>query len=654
MNRLACGVVLMAQIGENAALLTFTVYVGIAMGLAWWSSRLIRRKSFLGEYFLGSRSLGMWAFALTFAATSSSGGSFIGFPALVYTHGWAVSLWIASYMIVPLIAMGMIGKRINRMARQTGAITVPDLIRDRFGSSALGLLATLLIVFFMGFNLVAQFKGGSLILQSLMQDVPAFQSASVWMADRFASLPWLGAGGQQPAYLLCLFLFALVVIIYTAYGGFRAVVWTDVMQGFVMLAGVIILLPLTLLAVGGLEGATRQLAQMTPPRNAQLQLSVQSPADQAGIEIPHNSWLALDEEGGRRIFRTAVRSRILPGETIAAYRTASGEKLRKIPAIELTYQPHIDQISRTALSDNLIVQVLRSTPYASGEHAGVYVSGPGPDASKSSGFLPISLAISFFFMWAFSGAGQPSGMVRLMAFNHSLTLRRAIFTVSIYYTLIYFPLVIIFCCARVLLPGWETEADRIMPEMARFVTAIYQVPWLAGLLVAAPFAAVMSTMDSFLLMISSALVKDIYLQKINPHAPEARVKRLTYLTTFAVGGLAMMAAVNPPRFLQDIVVFTGSGLSASFLMPVVLMLYWPRFNRQGAIAGMLAGFGTCVGLYAAGTILHPEHVFSAFEPFNFHPFLVGSFISLIFSVAVALATNAPPSDLVKRFFLRNS
>ena len=82
----------------------------------------------MSEYFLGSRGLGVWAFALTFAATSSSGGSFMGFPAKIYTHGWSLSLWIASYMIVPLCGMGLLGKRVNQIARETGAITLPELL----------------------------------------------------------------------------------------------------------------------------------------------------------------------------------------------------------------------------------------------------------------------------------------------------------------------------------------------------------------------------------------------------------------------------------------------------------------------------------------------------------------------------------------------
>ena len=94
----------------NSALVTFAIYLLGVFFLAWLSSRVRRRREFMGEYFLGSRNLGLWAFALTFAATSASGGSFMGFPSLIYTHGWVLALWIASYMVVPLVGMGLLGK----------------------------------------------------------------------------------------------------------------------------------------------------------------------------------------------------------------------------------------------------------------------------------------------------------------------------------------------------------------------------------------------------------------------------------------------------------------------------------------------------------------------------------------------------------------
>jgi len=223
--------------------------------------------------------------------------------------------------------------------------------------------------------------------------------------------------------------------------------------------------------------------------------------------------------------------------------------------------------------------------------AGGYVSLPGPawetrtegesEIKEQTDFLPFSAAISFFFFWCLAGAGQPSNMVRCIAFRDSKTLSKAIFTVSVYYSLIYFPIVIIFCCARTLLPGMEAESDRIMPEMASTVTSLFGVPWLAGLLVAAPFAAVMSTMDSSLLLVSSSVIRDIYVRWIQPDPTEKTTKILTYGTTFVVGILAMIAAINPPQFLQDIIVFTGSGLATAFLVPVTLALYWPRLNSAG-------------------------------------------------------------------------
>jgi len=72
----------------NSVLFTFLIYILGVFVIAWLSNKLLQNRNFLSEYFLGSRGLGVWAFALTLAATSSSGGSFMGFPAKIYSHGW--------------------------------------------------------------------------------------------------------------------------------------------------------------------------------------------------------------------------------------------------------------------------------------------------------------------------------------------------------------------------------------------------------------------------------------------------------------------------------------------------------------------------------------------------------------------------------------
>jgi len=602
----------------NTALISFGVYLLGVFFLAWLSSRVREKKEFVGEYFLGSRNLGLWAFALTFAATSASGGSFMGFPSLIYTHGWVLALWIASYMVVPIVGMGLLGKRMNRLARQSGAVTIPDIIKARFKSDAVGMIATLLILFFMFFYLLAQFKAGSKIMTTLLQDVPVYQSTVAALGDAIDGLPWVG--GAEPDYVLCLLVFSFSVIVYTAFGGFRAVVWTDVMQGVVMGAGVIILLILTLGQVGGLSKATEQLKEMTPPENGTGFITLGQSADE-DTTLPKGTWLRLTDGG---IARLAEQVRLAKGKT---------ETEAKL--LRITTPAEVERIEPTQLG--FAVSTSFTPTEANGYGAGrkgVYVSAPGPHPDKEDGFLNVWVAVSFFFFWAFGSAGQPSNMVRLMAFNGTNVLRKAMLSISIYFTVIYLLLVVIFCCGRILLPGMEIDSDRIMPELAATVTSSAGVPWLAGLLLAAPFAAVMSSVDSFLLMVSSSVVRDIYQNRVNPDASEQRLKKLSYLVTAVVGILAMLAVLNPPEYLQDLIVFATSGLAGCFLMPVLLGLYWPGMSARGAIAGMLGGLGSHLGLYLIGWFVNGK--FASYQLLEFNPFIWAILVSGLLSYLASL------------------
>jgi Na+/pantothenate symporter len=138
-----------------AALALLMVVSMIIGGIA---HRTTQKGGFLSGYFLGNRGLGSWSMAFT--ATVMSGGTFLGFPSLVYKFGWVVILWIASYMVVPLCTFGVLGKRMGQLARRTGAITLPELLRERFGSPALGMVASAVMIFVLAVSLVAQFKGG--------------------------------------------------------------------------------------------------------------------------------------------------------------------------------------------------------------------------------------------------------------------------------------------------------------------------------------------------------------------------------------------------------------------------------------------------------------------------------------------------------------
>src|SRR5436190_608417 len=142
--------------GTMAALIVFIL---ASMWISMLANKAMQSGAFMKGFFLGNRGLGAWALALT--ATVQSGGTFMGFPSMVYSHGWIVALWIGSYMVVPITGFGIVGKRIAQISRKTGAITMPDLFRERFRSPTLGLVTSLLIIFFMTSMMVAQFKAGA-------------------------------------------------------------------------------------------------------------------------------------------------------------------------------------------------------------------------------------------------------------------------------------------------------------------------------------------------------------------------------------------------------------------------------------------------------------------------------------------------------------
>src|SRR5436190_22656579 len=161
-------------VGAIAALVLF---IAASVWLGTLAQRVVERSQFIQGYFQGNRGLGPWTIALT--ATVQSGGTFMGFPSMVYTHGWIVALWIGSYMVGPLIGFGLIGKRIAQISRRTGAVTVPDLFRARFGSPAAGLVTSLLIIVFMSIMMIAQFKAGA----TVMKEAWPFQVTSQPAAD---------------------------------------------------------------------------------------------------------------------------------------------------------------------------------------------------------------------------------------------------------------------------------------------------------------------------------------------------------------------------------------------------------------------------------------------------------------------------------------
>ncbi len=121
------------------------------------------------------------------------------------------------------------------------------------------------------------------------------------------------------------------------------------------------------------------------------------------------------------------------------------------------------------------------------------------------------------------------------------------------------------------------------------LTQVLFNPWIAGVVLAAILSAVMSTVDSQLLVCSSAIAEDFYKGFLKPNAPE---KELVWIGRFAVIGVAIVAlllAANPDNLVLELVAYAWAGFGAAFGPVIILSLFWKRMTRNGAMAGIITG-----------------------------------------------------------------
>ena len=633
------------------------VLIAASVWLGLLAQRVVERGSFMKGYFLGNRGLGSWALALT--ATVQSGGTFMGFPSLVYTNGWVVALWIGAYMVVPISGFGIIGKRFAQLSRRTGAITVPDLFRERFGNAQVGLVASLLILFFMTVMMVAQFKAGAIVMKvSIPEDIRNSISADVRNLIG-------GDGTEYDAwYRIGLAVFTVTVVGYTLIGGFLAAVWTDLFQSLIMWVGVMLLLPLTLLAVGGMAAASHQLknevsAKKQDAEAIALHAPTRAPAEERLKQLDAAlRQHAASHEGALPpdLSQVAAELRVDPisGRPLdyygAGYQISQPGAVRRVvvaitpreeaeePTADVAGgQPEDEAEWQSVLFSNGVV---KSGVYS---RPGDLLTAPGPHD-----FHPIGTAFSYFFIWVFAGLGSPAGMVRVMACRDTQTIRRSIVLLGSYNLCIYIPLIVICVCGRALLPDLAVS-DEIVPRLAVQTTSHFAGGSLvAGLILSAPFGAVMATVSSYLVVIASGLVRDVYQQFLNPNATEGQLRRLSYAVMVVVGAIGIGANIHPVDFLQKIVVFSGTCGATAFVAPALMIAYWRRATAAGTIAGMLCGVGVTLTMYGIGMAITRE--FTPFRPFDIDPIIWGLAASAVAGVLVSLRTLPPDEGLISKLF----
>ncbi|TNF34950.1 MAG: sodium/proline symporter PutP [Gammaproteobacteria bacterium] len=439
---------------QDIIVITFLLYVLLMFVIGWVAWRNTRS---LSDYILGGRRIGPWVAALSAGASDMSGWLLLGLPGYAYVAGME-SLWLIFGLLVGTWCnWRFIARRLRIYTEQANnALTLPAFLRARFNDQGYLLQITsaiFILLFFMFYTSSGLVAGGKLF-------------------ETVFELP----------YHWAVTLGVLVIVVYTFSGGFLAVAWTDLVQGLLMFAALLIVPVVALQANGGIDATMTAIVQNNP-------------------------------------------------YLLSLFRDIHGETLGVLSIISL-------------------------------------------------------------LAWGLGYFGQPHILARFKAIKHAddLSLARRIavgwsalcmlgaFAVGMA-GMVY---------AQPVLQGADSEKIFMV-----LVSSLFH-PVIAGILLAAILAAIMSTADSQLLVSSSALAEDFYKALLRPQASDRELVLVGRGAVVLVAAIAYVIALTPDSKVLDLVAYAWAGFGAAFGPTLILSLYWKRMHRNGALAGIITGGGTVV------------------------------------------------------------
>lgn len=245
--------------------------------------------------------------------------------------------------------------------------------------------------------------------------------------------------------------------------------------------------------------------------------------------------------------------------------------------------------------------------------------------------LLLTMGLSFFL----GGVATPEKLIRLYAMKDMPTIRRGVLFAIVMILGINLLVFVLALCAIVLFPALAT-GDLAMPMVA---TAVLPVT-LGSIMLAAITSAMMSTVDSLLIVAGSALSVDIYQNLINPDVSPSRrmwIDRLGIVVVGSVPVILLLSGIGEGDLVQFIVLLFTALMAAAFVLPVVGGVVWRRATREGAASAMVGG--------VTATFL-----WEVFGAPSVEPVLCGFLVSAALFVGVSLITPPPPPHALAPYF----
>lgn len=219
----------------NTIVVVFIAYLVVLLGVSFYAGRSKVKDS--EDFFLGGRKIGGFATGLSAAASGRSGGTMLGNAGLAFVFGFH-ALWLSiGFTLVEFFGVKYLAPKLRRYCAKHNCLTVSDYLSSRFdddGKNRIRTVTAIIIFIFMAVYLASQLLAMRLVFTSIMG--------------------WPAAIGILVA--------ALVIALYCFFGGYVAVVWTDVIQALLMIVALVIIPIFALAHTGGLSGLFASLQEL--------------------------------------------------------------------------------------------------------------------------------------------------------------------------------------------------------------------------------------------------------------------------------------------------------------------------------------------------------------------------------------------------------
>ena len=447
-------------------IIVLALYVIVLFVIGIVASKRIKSMS---DFYVGGKKIGYWAVAFSARATGESGWLLIGLTGMGAMAGLSAYWVVLGEVLGVAVSWFLMAKKFKRKSNEYNSITVPDYLESHFKSTThlLRIISASVLSVFVIIYVSSQIDATGIAFESM-----------------------LGLNYYWGAIIGF-----LIVLAYIFVGGFVAVVWSDLFQGLLMFAGLVIL--------------------------------------------PIVVWFSLKQ----------------PVNLIEGLNTID-------PAL-------------------------------------TNIWGGSPDV-----WLNV-FTILGFSMIGLGFLGSPQVYVRFMSIKDEKEIDKGRWVAIVFTLLTDAAAVTIGLLARYFFTDVGQDAESILgiggADVLSMMTEHFLPFIVTAIYVAIVLSAIMSTIDSLLVIASSAITRDFYQKIFHPELTDKELTKLSRIVTLimALIGLAIamgMAVFSPERQVFWTIIFGWSGIAAAFCPVIILSLFWKGYTEKGAIASMISGF-LCVPLF---------------------------------------------------------